>query len=128
MNQHDVAPRVGLAYRVTNNMVVRAGYGIFYAPNPYDASGNVGNGYSQTTPFVSTINGATTVGDISNPFPNGLIPPLGLGAPTTPAANLGLAICLLPTERTDALRPAVEHQRSASSLVNRWFWKSPTTE
>ena len=92
MNQHDFAPRFGLAYRLTDKLVVRSAYGIFYAPNPYDTSGNVGNGYSQTTPFVGTINGATPIGTISNPFPNGLIPPLGLGAPTTAAANLGLAI------------------------------------
>jgi hypothetical protein len=101
MNQHDFAPRVGLAYRLTDSLVIRAAYGIFYAPNPYDTSGNVGNGFSQTTPFVSTINGATTVGNISNPFPNGLIPPLGLGAPLNSNANVGLAISYYqPVEKT----------------------------
>jgi Carboxypeptidase regulatory-like domain/TonB dependent receptor-like, beta-barrel len=92
MNMHDLAPRVGLAYRLTNTLVMRTGYGIFYAPNPYDTSANVGSGFSQSTPFVSTLNGASPIATISDPFPNGLVPPFGLGATPSAAANLGLAI------------------------------------
>ena len=92
MNMHDLAPRFGLAYRLTDKLVLRTAYGIFYAPNPYDTSGNVGAGFSQSTPFVSTLNGATPIANISNPFPNGLVQPFGLGATPSPAANLGLAI------------------------------------
>jgi hypothetical protein len=92
MNMHDFAPRFGLAYRLTDNLVMRAAYGIFYAPNPYDTSGNVGVGFSQSTPFVSTLDGATPIANISNPFPNGLVPPFGLGTPPTPAANIGLTM------------------------------------
>jgi hypothetical protein len=92
MNMHDLAPRVGIAYRLTNSLVMRTAYGIFYAPNPYGTSANVGSGFSQSTPFVSTLDGATPIATISNPFPNGLVQPFGLGAPPTAAANLGLAI------------------------------------
>ncbi len=92
MNMHDIAPRVGLAYRLTSNLVMRAAYGIFYAPNPYDTSGSVGTGFSQNTPFVSTLDGATPIATISNPFPNGLVRPFNQGTPPGPAANLGLAI------------------------------------
>jgi len=117
-NNHDFAPRVGFAYRLTDKLVIRSAYGMFYAPNPYGTSGNVGNGYSQTTPFVSTVNGAIPIGNISNPFPNGLIPPLGLGAPTTPAANLGLAISYYqPKELTPQIQQwnfTVQHQITKS--------------
>ncbi len=92
MNMHDFAPRLGIAYKLTDSLVLRTAYGIFFAPNPYDTSGNVGVGFSQSTPFVSTLDGATTVGTISNPFPNGLVQPFGLGATPSPAANLGLAM------------------------------------
>jgi len=92
MNMHDFAPRLGVAYRVTENLVMRAAYGMFYAPNPYDTSGSVGTGFSQNTPFVSTLDGATPIATISNPFPNGLVRPFNQGTPATPAANLGLAI------------------------------------
>jgi carboxypeptidase family protein len=92
MNMHDIAPRVGLAYRLGNNTVLRAAYGIFYAPNPYDTSGSVGTGFSQNTPFVSTLDGATPIATISSPFPNGLVRPFNQGTPATPSANLGLAI------------------------------------
>ncbi len=91
-NMHDVAPRVGLAYRITDASVLRAAYGIFYAPNPYGVSDNVGVGFSQSTPFVSTLNSATTIATISNPFPNGLLQPFGMGATASPSAQLGQAI------------------------------------
>jgi hypothetical protein len=117
-NMHDFAPRFGLAYRLTNSLVLRAAYGIFYAPNPYVTSGNVGNGFSITTPYVGTINGATPVGTISNPFPNGLIQPLGLGAPENANANVGLAISYYqPKEQTPYMQQwnvAVQQQLGKS--------------
>ena len=32
-NHKNLAPRVGLAYRVSDKTVIRAGYGIYYNPN-----------------------------------------------------------------------------------------------
>jgi len=33
-NKHDIAPRVGLAYRLTNSTVLRSGFGLSYTPFP----------------------------------------------------------------------------------------------
>ncbi len=68
-----LAPRVGLAYRLTNKTVIRAGYGIFYVQND-------GGGGSQLTsvtqPWVPTVdNELTPAATLSNPYPTGLIQP-----------------------------------------------------
>lgn len=70
------APRVGYAYRLTNWMVTRGGYGIFYSPNV------VGNyrldGFSLTTQMVTSLdNNLTPFNTLRNPFPNGLSQPPG---------------------------------------------------
>jgi outer membrane receptor protein involved in Fe transport len=88
------SPRVGFAYRLTDKMVVRSGYGISYLPStlsqdgPNSSSVNTaqtsisnsynanGNGYSQ----IST--------SVSNPFPNGVLTP-GRGDPSRLTALYG---------------------------------------
>ena len=73
------APRAGLAYRLTDNTVIRTGYGIFFIP------GNVGRYEpsldplsSITTPMVGSLDGGVTPGvSIDDPFPTGLLVPPG---------------------------------------------------
>ena len=88
-------PRVGLAYRMRGDFVIRTGYGIFYDAIKGAASGTGGGGFtgfSWNTPLVTTYqtDGATPYSRISNPFPNGIqLPPnksLGL------LTGLGLGI------------------------------------
>ena len=74
------APRLGLAYRAPHSTVIRAGYGIFNLPgdmifgtNPYsdpvNAYGNV---------WLNSLNGnLTPYLPLSNPFPSGIVYPLG---------------------------------------------------
>lgn len=74
------APRLGVAYRVTNQTVIRAGYGIFYLPNDiafgFAPNNDIVNAYSN--PFVGTLDGSLTPKErLSNPFPNGLLPAPG---------------------------------------------------
>lgn len=74
-------PRVGLAYRLSNKAVLRAGYGIFYAPRFGTTSGaGFGTpGSDVTTPWVSSLDGVTPLTTIDNPYPNGIfIPPASL--------------------------------------------------
>ncbi len=62
------APRVGLAYRITDKLVVRAGYGIFYD----QLSNQLGLLTSQSAPdYVrSTLTGAGNIAaSLQNPFP-----------------------------------------------------------
>ncbi len=73
-------PRAGLAYALNPKTVVRAGVGIFY-----DQLGILRNqvsqsGFNQTTNFVSsTDNGQTYIANLTDPFPSGLVRPVGAG-------------------------------------------------
>jgi hypothetical protein len=74
------APRLGLAYRLNDSTVIRAGYGISYLPNdiifdnaPWTAPTNA----AQTNYIPSLDGGITPANSLSNPFPNGLLQPSG---------------------------------------------------
>jgi Carboxypeptidase regulatory-like domain len=71
------SPRLGLTYRVTNSLVVRSGFAILYAPTanlqqdaqPYQAPVNLA---------FTIINPTTTpINSFSNPFPGGVLQPVG---------------------------------------------------
>jgi hypothetical protein len=86
------APRLGLAYHLANKLVMRAGFGMFYT-NSVEIGGYEGldlSGFTETTPYVGTVDGITPVNLLSNPFPSGLIQPTGksLG----PFTNLGNSV------------------------------------
>jgi hypothetical protein len=74
------APRLGVAYRLTDKTVLRAGGGIYYLPaNLQFNEGPYGNALNQyTNQWLATLNGEVTpFNPISNPFPNGFVPSLG---------------------------------------------------
>lgn len=103
----NLMPRIGLAYRVEENTVVHAGYGIFYDSlnTFYMSGGNSGStstflvqqqGFSAATSQPGTPDsGLTFPSTIANPFPNGFIQPSGssLGLST----YLGQAVAFQPT-------------------------------
>lgn len=81
-------PRVGFAYKLNDKTVLRGGYGVFFLGQYEEGAGT---GFSQQTPLISSLDGGLTPAlTISNPFPTGLLTPIGnsLGA----ATNLGLGI------------------------------------
>ncbi|MBO0912002.1 MAG: carboxypeptidase regulatory-like domain-containing protein, partial [Acidobacteria bacterium] len=74
-------PRLGFAYALRPQTVIRAGFGIIYfntLENPFSS------GYSQSTSYTNTADGATPINTMTNPFPNGVTLPtgnaLGLGS------------------------------------------------
>jgi len=74
------APRLGLAYRLNDKTVIRAGGGIYFLPaNLQFNEGPYGNALNQfTNPWLSTLNSEVTpLYPISNPFPTGFVPSLG---------------------------------------------------
>jgi hypothetical protein len=71
-------PRVGLAWTITPKTVIRAGYGMFYDLIGINRSEALQTGFSQTTPIQASLdNGLTYFATNANPFPNGLLAPLG---------------------------------------------------
>ena len=76
------APRLGVAYRLTNTTVIRTGFGLFFSPgdieqnaSPYAAPIN-----SSVTLWNATRDGGrTAVNLLNNPYPNGVPLPVGRG-------------------------------------------------
>src|SRR5215813_4802340 len=72
-------PRIGLAYKLDNKTVVRAGYGIFFGFLGQRRGDVIQSGFSRDTNFVPTTDGVNFIGTLSNPFPNGVLEPVGAG-------------------------------------------------
>ncbi|MCI0703658.1 MAG: TonB-dependent receptor, partial [Planctomycetia bacterium] len=90
------APRVGLAYKFSDKVVLRGGYGIFYAPNQYafPNENRMGTrGFTAVTTYVASTDGGLTpcsTCTLTNPFPNGVEKPVGssLGLLTGAGGNI----------------------------------------
>jgi trimeric autotransporter adhesin len=75
-----VSPRLGIVYSLTQRAVLRAGYGMFWAPWNYQFPGtsNYGNiGFTQSTFIAPNVETSTPTTVLRNPFPTGLTPPSG---------------------------------------------------
>jgi hypothetical protein len=86
-------PRAGIAYALNEKTVIRGGYGLFWAP-PFALGAPIETpGYYATTTNTFTNNGyATPLGNLTNPFPNGLNQPAGSSLGT--AAGIGQSITI----------------------------------
>jgi hypothetical protein len=90
-NNGELLPRIGLAYQITAKTVLRAGYGIYFDTLGVDRFIPIQTGFSQSTPIQPSVdNGVTYAATLSNPFPSGLLAPLGAAGGL--ASNLGQAI------------------------------------
>lgn len=73
----NLAPRFGMAYKITDKLVFRGGYGIFFP----QTGGGANQGFSTTTTWVSTVGGdginPNSGALLRNPFPQGLNQPVG---------------------------------------------------
>lgn len=86
----DFGPRIGFAFKVTTKSVLRGGYGIFYAPRNIQGNGTGAIEAFRDTPMVASIDGGlTSANRLSNPFPQGVLPPLN---DRDPLANVGASI------------------------------------
>jgi trimeric autotransporter adhesin len=81
------APRVGLAWSINQKLVLRTGYGIFYAPNQYafPSESRLGTlGFTGVTTMFTSPDGSVpcNIGQanectLTNPFPGGIQQPTG---------------------------------------------------
>lgn len=68
-------PRIGGAYRINDKTVLRGGFGVMY-PITFNTGGNTG--FSVSTSLVASTDGnLTPAGTLSDPFPGGVLQPIG---------------------------------------------------
>lgn len=70
-------PRFGFAYQLSPKTVVRGGYGMFYGFLGQRRGDVVQSGFSRLTPFNATTDNINFTNTLSDPFPNGILEPLG---------------------------------------------------
>lgn len=110
-------PRVGVAYRVSPVFVVRAGYGIFFAPRfGTTSAGNYGTpGFTLTTPWVSTSpDGVGFSRSFDDPFPGGLATP-----PSSQADRLLLGQTVQFMDRGNVSN--IYNQQWSFTIQRQWF-------
>jgi hypothetical protein len=80
MDRNNFMPRVGLAFALNSQTVVRGGFGIFYDQIGILRRNVNQTGFNRSTDFVASVdNGQTFVANLTNPFPNGFNLPTGAG-------------------------------------------------
>jgi hypothetical protein len=107
-NYHNVAPRIGFAFSPRNNLVVRGGYGIYYAIGNNSTSGIVFpgfQGFDQVTPWLTSYHNdhATPWGRFSDPWPI-VGPGLPVGNSLGLLNNVGFGL-YAPNPRIDSRTP-----------------------
>ncbi len=92
MNWSNVMPRIGFAWLATPKTSVRGGYGLFYDVLGTNRITVNQVGYSRDTALTPSLdNGQTFQATLANPFPNGLLDPVGSGLGLMTNAGLGVA-------------------------------------
>src|ERR1700756_1094319 len=78
VDRNNFAPRIGFAYQLASNTVLRGGAGVFYGMNVATNFQYAGPAFSKYAPLnFTTDNYVTQYATLSNPFPAGLAPPQG---------------------------------------------------
>lgn len=75
-DKNNIQPRIGVAYQVTDKLVLRGGWAVYTIPFIIDGVNQPG--FSQATNVVPTLDaGLTFRADLTNPFPDGVANPPG---------------------------------------------------
>ncbi|MCS7024785.1 MAG: TonB-dependent receptor [Bryobacteraceae bacterium] len=77
-NRNKLSPRFGVAWAMSPKTTIRGGYGLFWAPVRYESNTDIALGYLVSTELVgSNDGGLTPATSLSNPFPSGVLKPVG---------------------------------------------------
>ena len=99
--------------------MVRGGFGIFYPTTFYGNGPNPG--YSQTTAFVSSLNGGLNPSStLSNPFPTGILPLTGnsLGGLTDVGQSITVADHVRPSPYVEQWMFGVQYSPRPSDVID----------
>jgi hypothetical protein len=102
-NEHftNFSPRIGIAYRLNDDTVVRAGFGKFVIPSDLqfpESSAQSPLSYITNNPVSTLNNGVTPNATLDNPLPSGITPAPGRGANYQQLLLGGSANALLQNE------------------------------
>lgn len=118
-------PRIGLSYSPTKKLVSRAGFGLFYTPAMEfgDYQGLTLNGFSQTTPYVGTLDGVTPANLLSNPFPTGLLQPPGKadGGATNVGQTVDAVIRNRPTPYVEMWSANLQYEIAPNTILQAGY-------
>ncbi|HUY14784.1 MAG TPA: TonB-dependent receptor [Terriglobia bacterium] len=117
-NFGNFGPRVGFAYELRQNTVLRGGYGMIFAQamdNPGAAPG-----FSQTTGMVTSIQTGIPFNTLTNPFPNGILHPVGSsqGLATNIGQGINFADPAMNIPRTQQYSFEIQHQFRTNWLAS----------
>ena len=88
---NNLMPRVGLAYKLGDKTVARAGYGVYYGFLGQRRGDVFQSGFSANTTLIPSLdNGLSFIGTLSNPFPNGITEPVGSAQGTATFLGQGI--------------------------------------
>ena len=92
-------PRIGFAYQIRPETILRGGYGIFTASIGVNYTNTNLTGFSLSTPIQASLdNGITFVATNANPFPTGLLKPAGNSGGLL--TNIGQGVSFFPDSRS----------------------------
>jgi len=122
---NNVMPRLGFAYQLGPNTVIRGGFGSYFGSLGTRLQDVIQNsGFLATTNVIPSTNGGVTYSATnSNPFPNGFVQPTGatLGSQT----NVGNAISFFNQNPKAALlekfQVDIEHQLPGNVLIDAGY-------
>ncbi len=114
------APRASIAYRISDKLVFRAGYGIFFQPTVAVANGAT-DGFSTSTNWIASQggNGLVPGSLLSNPFPSGLNAPVGgaAGLLTEVGQAVNADSLLHPTGYVQTYSADFQYQAGSNGIV-----------
>ena len=115
------APRVGITYAPVDKLVFRGGFGMFYTPAIEfgDYQGLSLNGFTQTTPYVGSVDGITPQNLLSNPFPTGLLQPPGkaAGGATNVGQQINAVLRNRPTPYVEQWMAGIQYEVARNTVV-----------